>query len=250
MGANCHLAERSIEVQVPQSVFPDTVYEAVVKIPYESGLKQLVSTGKWGGLNVGAILILPEGFKLAPAGRLSENIKLKTEKLFILPYGVRMPNALVVGPIVGSKNKEIFFPILAPSRVEGSGPGFLNYPIYVGGNRGRGQVYPDGQKTNNTALSCLLSGSVVDIKVGVRGQTDVVVESKDGRRVVQVVPSGLEILVKVGQEVAFGEPLTVDPNVGGFGQSEVNIVFQESRRVQMLIFFFFLGWVFPQFFFF
>merc|ERR1711933_41594 len=99
--ANCHLAERPIEVQVPQSVFPDTVFEAVVKIPYESGLKQLVSTGKWGALNVGAILILPEGFKLAPAGRLSESLKLKTEKLFILPYGVRRPNALVVGPIAG-----------------------------------------------------------------------------------------------------------------------------------------------------
>merc|ERR1711972_1143141 len=187
MGANCHLAERSIEVQVPQSVFPDTVYEAVVKIPYESNLKQLVSTGKWGGLNVGAILILPEGFKLAPAGRLSADIKLKTEKLFILPYGVRMPNALVVGPIVGSKNKEIFFPILAPSRVEGSGPAFLNYPIYVGGNRGRGQVYPDGKKSNNNAVSSLLSGKVVEITTSSPATADIVIESRAGR-VVQVVP--------------------------------------------------------------
>jgi hypothetical protein len=27
---------------------------------------------------------------------------------------------------------------------------YLKYPIYVGGNRGRGQVYPDGSKRNNT----------------------------------------------------------------------------------------------------
>ena len=53
-------------MQVPQSVFPDTVSEAVIKIPYESNSKQPVSTGKWGKLNVGAILILPEDFKLTP----------------------------------------------------------------------------------------------------------------------------------------------------------------------------------------
>merc|ERR1711933_281200 len=101
--ANCHLAERPIEIQVPQSVFPDTVFEAVVKIPYNSDLKQLISTGKRGSLNVGAILILPEGFKLAPRSRLSEDLKLKTDKLFILPYSVNRSTALVVGPLVGSK---------------------------------------------------------------------------------------------------------------------------------------------------
>jgi len=31
--ANCHLAQKSVEIEVPQSVLPDTVFEAVVKSP-------------------------------------------------------------------------------------------------------------------------------------------------------------------------------------------------------------------------
>jgi len=235
--ANCHLAERPVEIQVPQSVFPDTVFEAVVRIPYDSGLKQLVSTGKKGSLNVGAILILPEGFKLAPTNRLSEDLKVKTEKLFILPYANNKTNILVLGPLLGSKNKQVVFPVLAPSLVQGNTVPFLNYPLYVGGNRGRGQVYPDGGKSNNVVISSLLSGSVVDIRVSESGGTDITLESSTGERVVQNVSRGLEILVKVGEKVDFEQPLIVDPNVGGFGQSEVSIVFQETKRIQALVFF-------------
>ena len=35
--ANCHLAQKPVEIEVPQAVLPDTVFEAVVKIPYEIG---------------------------------------------------------------------------------------------------------------------------------------------------------------------------------------------------------------------
>ena len=31
--ANCHLAQKPVEIEVPQGVLPDTVFEAVVKIP-------------------------------------------------------------------------------------------------------------------------------------------------------------------------------------------------------------------------
>lgn len=34
--ANCHLAKKPIDIEVPQSVLPDTVFEAVVKIPYDT----------------------------------------------------------------------------------------------------------------------------------------------------------------------------------------------------------------------
>lgn len=57
--ANCHLAQKPVEVEVPQSVLPDTVFEAVVKIPYDQQIKQVGSNGKKAGLNVGAVLILP-----------------------------------------------------------------------------------------------------------------------------------------------------------------------------------------------
>ena len=64
--ANCHLANKPVDIEVPQAVLPDTVFEAVVRIPYDMQMKQVLANGKRGALNVGAVLILPEGFELAP----------------------------------------------------------------------------------------------------------------------------------------------------------------------------------------
>lgn len=33
--ANCHLAKKPVDIEAPQSVLPDSVFEAVVKIPYD-----------------------------------------------------------------------------------------------------------------------------------------------------------------------------------------------------------------------
>ena len=37
--ANCHLAQKPVEIEVPQAVLPDTVFEAVVSIPYDTSVK-------------------------------------------------------------------------------------------------------------------------------------------------------------------------------------------------------------------
>ena len=44
--ANCHLAQKPVEIEVPQAVLPDTVFEAVVKIPYDKQIKQVQGNGK------------------------------------------------------------------------------------------------------------------------------------------------------------------------------------------------------------
>ncbi|KAH0464077.1 hypothetical protein IEQ34_006863 [Dendrobium chrysotoxum] len=49
-----------------QAVLPDTVFEEVVGIPYDMQLKEVLANGKKGALNVGAVLILLEGFELPP----------------------------------------------------------------------------------------------------------------------------------------------------------------------------------------
>jgi len=130
--ANCHLAQKKTEVEVPQAVLPDTVFEAVVSIPYDLSSKQVTAGGTRGPLNVGAVVILPEGFQLAPKDRLSDEIKSKTKGVFISPYSKSKPNILVVGPIDGAKNQEIVFPILSPDPAENKKVNFLNYPIYLG----------------------------------------------------------------------------------------------------------------------
>jgi apocytochrome f len=106
--ANCHLAQKPVEVEVPQAVLPDSVFETVVNIPLDyQNVKQLSAAGTPAPLNVGAVVILPEGFKLAPKERLSDELKEKTKSVFIQPYSKTKPNILVVGPILGEKNKEI-----------------------------------------------------------------------------------------------------------------------------------------------
>ena len=79
--ANCHLAQKPVELEVPQAVLPDSVFEAVVEIPYDKQVKQVLANGKKGDLNVGMVLILPEGFELAPADRVPEEIKKKVGKI-------------------------------------------------------------------------------------------------------------------------------------------------------------------------
>ena len=237
--ANCHLAAKPVEIEVPQAVLPDSVFEAVVSVPYDTSVKQVTAAGKRGGLNVGAVLVLPEGFKLAPKDRLSSEIKAKTKGVFIQPYSKTKPNILVVGPISGDKNREIVFPILSPDPAQNKEVNFLNYPIYAGGNRGRGQVYPSGEKSNNNAFTSTAAGQITSITPGEKGTTILSVESTGGESKTITVPATLELTVKVNDIIKVDQPLTLDPNVGGFGQAETEIILQNPNRVKGMIAFFF-----------
>jgi apocytochrome f len=237
--ANCHLAQKPVEVEVPQAVLPDSVFEAVVSVPYDTSVKQVTASGKRGPLNVGAVLIMPEGFKLAPKERISAETKAKTKGVFISPYSKDKQNILVVGPINGDKNRQIVFPILAPDPAKDSSVHFLNYPVFVGGNRGRGQVYPSGEKSNNTTVTSPVGGQITSIETGEKGKTNIIIQSTKGDSVTQVVPAGLTISVKANDVVKGDQPLTTDPNVGGFGQTESEIVLQNPNRVKGMIVFFF-----------
>jgi apocytochrome f len=237
--ANCHLAAKPTEVEVPQAVLPDSVFETVVSIPYDLDVKQVQGNGKRGNLNVGAVVILPEGFQLAPKDRLSDELKAKTKGVFISPYSKSKPNILVVGPILGNKNREITFPILSPDPATNKEVNFLNYPIYVGGNRGRGQVYPSGEKSNNNAFTSTAAGQITAIAEGEKGKKIVSISKADGTSVDLTVPGGLDISVKVNDVVKADQPLTLNPNVGGFGQTETEIILQSPNRVKGMIAFFF-----------
>jgi len=237
--ANCHLAQKPVELEVPQAVLPDTVFQTVVSIPYDTSVKQIQGDGKKGGLNVGAVLIMPEGFTLAPKERLTPEIKAKTKGVFVQPYSKERPNILVVGPVSGKTNREIVFPVLSPDPATNKDVNFLNYPVYVGGNRGRGQVYPTGEKSNNNAYTSTAAGQITSIAPGEKkGTTTVVIASANGE-VTQTIPAGLDIAVKIKDTVTVDQPLTLNPNVGGFGQAETEIILQNPNRIKGMIVFFF-----------
>lgn len=236
--ANCHLAQKPVEIEVPQAVLPDTVFEAVVKIPYDTQIKQVLANGKKGDLNVGAVLILPEGFELAPPDRIPEEMKAKVGKLYFQPYSPDNKSIYVVGPVPGKKYSEMVFPILSPDPAKNKSVSYLKYPIYVGGNRGRGQVYPDGSKSNNTIYTASAPGKITAIEPVEKGGFVVSIETASGDVVSDKLPAGPELVVKVGETLGVDQALTTNPNVGGFGQGETEIVLQNPARIQGLLVFF------------
>lgn len=223
--ANCHLAQKPTEIEVPQGVLPDTVFEAVVDIPYDLSVKQVTGDGTKGPLNVGAVMILPEGFKLAPKERLNDELKKATEGVVISPYSDSKQNILVVGPISGNEHQKIVFPILAPNPAENRDVHFIKYPIFVGANRGRGQVQPTGEKSNNTIYTSPVEGQIVKVE-STDKLTTFTINSKSGDAITVKVPVGPDIIVKEGDSLKADQPLTIDPNVGGFGQTETEVVLQ------------------------
>ena len=236
--ANCHLAKKLTQAEVPQSVLPDSVFKASVKIPYEDGLQEIGADGSDVGLQVGAVIQLPDGFTLAPQDRWTDEIKEETEGVYFYQYSDDQPNILLVGPIPGDQHQEIVFPVLSPDPATDSNIHFGKYQIHVGGNRGRGQVYPTGEKSNNTVYTSPASGSVSAIESGENGSTVVSIQTADGQSVTETIPVGPALQVSVGDAVEAGAAITNDPNVGGFGQVDAEIVLQNPVRIYGLLAFF------------
>lgn len=234
--ANCHLAAKPTEVEVPQAVLPDTVFKAVVKIPYDHSVQQVLGNGEKGGLNVGAVVILPEGFKIAPEDRIPEEMKDEVGPSYLFqPYSETKDNIVLVGPLPGDQYEEIVFPVLSPDPNTNKAIAFGKYSVHVGANRGRGQVYPTGEKSNNAVYNASATGKVTQIAKGDDGGYQVSIQPESGDAVVDTIPPGPELLVSEGQEVVAGAALTSNPNVGGFGQVDREIVLQSPTRVAGLI---------------
>ena len=236
--ANCHLAQRNIELEVPKSVLPNTVFEATITIPYNVENKQILSSGKKGNLNVGAVLILPDGFKIAPKELIPDEIKQKTKNIYIQPYSTSNSNILVVGPMPSNPSQTITFPILSPDPAKDKNIHFLKYPIYAGGNRGRGQVYPSGDKSNNNPILSPTNGKITSITRLDNEDYQINIETTDGKNFLETIPKNFVLQVREGESVTNNQFLTQDPNVGGFGQNETEIVLQSPNRVKGMILFF------------
>lgn len=232
--ANCHLAQKPAEVEIPQSVLPNSVFEAVVKIPYDLDSQQVLADGSKGGLNVGAVLMLPEGFKIAPADRIPEEMKEKTEGLYFQSYREDQENVVIIGPLPGDEHQEIVFPVLAPDPATDKNIHYGKYSVHLGANRGRGQVYPTGDLSNNNVFKASASGTITAIAPVDGGGYTVTLNTENGT-VTDTIAAGPELIVSEGQEVTAGDALTNNPNVGGFGQKDVEVVLQNPDRIKGLM---------------
>jgi len=229
--ANCHLNQKAIEIEAPQAVLPNSIFEVEIKVPYDTSKKQIGANGKKADVNVGGILLLPKGFKLASKSQISDEIKAKNKGVFISPYSTEFDNIFVVGPIAGKKHQELIFPVVAPDPEKNSDIKYLTYPFYAGGNRGRGQVYPTGEKSNVNVFGATQAGQITEITTSEKGDVTIAILNSTGTKTAQIIPAGLDLLVKAGDIVQIDQALNIDPNVGGFGQEESEIVLQNPLRI-------------------
>ncbi|MFM7572744.1 MAG: cytochrome f [Snowella sp.] len=234
--ANCHSGQKPAEIEIPQSVLPDTVFEAVVKIPYDLSSQQVLADGSKGGLNVGAVLMLPDGFKIAPPERISEELKEKIGGLFYQPYRDDQENVVIVGPLPGDQYQEIIFPVLSPNPATDKGINYGKFSVHLGANRGRGQIYPTGELSNNNLFKAPAAGTISQINKVEGGGYELILTTEKGDETVKI-PAGPDLIVSEGQTVEAAEALTNNPNVGGFGQKDTEVVLQNPTRIKFLILF-------------
>ena len=223
-------------MEIPHSVTPDTVFEAVVKIPYDLASQQVLADGSKGGLNVGAVLMLPDGFKIAPPERISEELQKKIGGVYFQSYKEGSDNVVLVGPLPGDQYQEIIFPVLSPDPATDRNIHFGKYAVHLGANRGRGQVYPTGELSNNNGFKASATGTVTDITKQDAGGYEVTITTDKGT-VVDKIPPGPELSVSEGQAIELGDLLTLNPNVGGFGQKDTEVVLQNPARIKGLMVF-------------
>ena len=182
--------------------------------------------------------MLPVGFKLAPQERWTDEIKEETEGVYFTNYSEEKDNIILVGPLPGDTNKEIVFPVLSPNPATNKEYHYGKYSLHIGGNRGRGQVYPTGDKSNNVIFTSTSSGTINSIETNEDGSYQINIENENGEIFTEVVPVGPELIVREQDQISAGDPLTNDPNVGGFGQLDAEVVLQSPYRIIGLIAFF------------
>ena len=236
--ANCHVASMPTRAEVPQAVAADSVFKTVVEIPYKNDLQEIGADGSKVPLQVGAVVMLPDGFKLAPQERWTDEIKEETQGVYFTQYSEEQENIILVGPLPGDQNREIVFPVLSPDPRKDKNYNFGKYSIHVGGNRGRGQVYPTGDKSNNNLFTATNSGTITSIETNEDGTQIINLNNDEGESFAENIPAGTSLLVKEGDTLEKGAKLTEDPNVGGFGQLDKEIVLQSKARVIGMIIFF------------
>ena len=76
-----------------------------------------------------------------------------------------------------------------------------------------------------------MSGKVSDVKLVNDKNYEISISTSDGTTKVVTVPKELALTVKPNQVVQADQPITENPNVGGFGQNETEIVLQSPARI-------------------
>ena len=217
--SNCHLADAPIRLSGPSAVFASSVFDLLIEVPTFLDSTQVSPADELVGLNVGGVVVLPEGF----AKGTGADSKVFTS------FSAAEPYSYVFGPLPASEYATTVFTVLTP--VDGRS---LSYPIVVAGNRGRGQLYPDGSPSNNGGFRSAGTGWTSRIHISREG-TSLAGWTTQATTQLTRLPGGVDILGRqlghLGTRVSADTVLATNPNVGGVGQSEVLLVLQSKARL-------------------
>jgi len=87
------------------------------------------------------------------------------------------------------------------------------------------------KKSNVNVFGATQAGQITEVTTGEKGEYTVTILNPSGTKTSQTVPAGLNLIVKQGETVKTEQALNSDPNVGGFGQEESEIVLQNPIRI-------------------
>lgn len=198
----------------------------VVNIPVAVETYQVNAGGSAEGLQVGLAVVLPNGSHLIKESRDGNQFKVFNE-------GRDGDNAYIAGPIPANTFGTIAFDVIAPA--SGNTP---STSVVVGANRGRGQLYPDGSWSNVNQVPMSASGVVIRINKdrkanGLALTSEARVKGNEVSHVVQHLPPGAGFFksFRVGHWASRDAAFTSNPNRGGFGQSESELVVHGPYRL-------------------
>ena len=215
--ANCHLSVQPCRLSVPQAAFVNGIVEASIYMPTRRTNAQVAASGAVGAMNVGVVLCLPEAVSVIRQGDVQwERWRPDT-------------HAVVAGPMPAAANSTI--PVSFQPLNEAK-PGSVN--LYLGTNRGRGQAYPNGAASNLVscrwdALGVVPGRCLLAKRLGVSCWT----RAFSWRLHLQLVGVGHAIRPAAGLRgiCEEGGVLDVVVNVGGFGQTEEQLVILSDQRL-------------------
>ena len=225
--SNCHLSSRDVTFSAPALCISGKIVEGVIRIPVLLTNAALQSDGSVGKLQLGGLVLLDES-----AGDVSASVELSQWSQ------VDSLGRYVFGPIDSYTGTGVVISWRAPKAWSG-----MSKTFYVAANRGRGQIYPDGSLSNlagwkvPTAVSAYgLSISTVVCYQPKRYGSVVSLTTTRGTYLLrattgQPVLRSLSLKTNVPAEANIGAYI----NLGGFGQTEQTLSFQQPTQVDTFV---------------
>ena len=210
--SNCHLGSDELIISLPQGVLAGDSFEVGFQIPLKKTNAQLQSDGSVGPLQVGGVLVLPEMIDIEENQDWSYWSNKEKESVSFGPREAEL-SVQVVSLQVSRES--------LPSSVT----------VYGGGNRGRGQLYPDGTPSNINNQRFEIGGIITSLSSKTKryGYVYGMLTSVGSRDIGRTEPGQtIDVALSTGAISQTGAITGYGRNMGGFGLSEGTLTIQEN----------------------